>query len=144
MGKDDREEEQESQFKVKDKRAAFMDEKEIKKEEASKKRDAERKKDSGTIAEKDNSEPEPSLPEVSFSMHIITLYEQGSFYLGYSRNPEIQNPQVNLPVAKMMIDTMDMLKAKTQGNLIEQEAQLLEEAAADLKMKYVAKLKEGL
>ncbi len=48
----------------------------------------------------------------------------------------------NLPAAQSTIDMLDMLSAKTQGNLAENEAKLLKSILAELKLNYVETLNE--
>jgi len=48
----------------------------------------------------------------------------------------------NLPAAQSTIDMLDMLDAKTKGNLSEQEAKLLKSILAELKLNYVETLNE--
>ena len=49
----------------------------------------------------------------------------------------------NLPMAKQTIDILGVLKEKTQGNLTNDEEQLLDNLLHDLRIKYVEESKKG-
>jgi hypothetical protein len=85
-------------------------------------------------------------PEISFSQFIFMQYQQGKLVLGDFPNPETGKYEVNLPLARYTIDVLAVLEKKTQGNLTEDEAQLLENALHELRIGYLEKLqkeKEG-
>ena len=81
-------------------------------------------------------------PEVNFSFFISTLALQVSIYLGQIPNPATNKKERNLTQAKFIIDTLDMLKDKTKGNLNDDENKLLENLLYELKMQYIAVTKE--
>ncbi len=85
---------------------------------------------------KENKESLP--PEATFSFFISTLALQVSIYLGRIPNPATNKKEKNLPQAKFIIDTLDMLKEKTKNNLTNDESKLLENLLYELKMQYVA------
>ena len=62
-------------------------------------------------------------------------------HLGIVKNPLTDKVEKNLEIAKYTIDTLDMLKEKTKGNLEENEEKLLASTISDLKLTYV-KMKE--
>ena len=127
-----------SSFVFKDKRSSALSEEEIKKENKPKSKVSEKEKEK--FEETENT---AAVPEINFSMHVITLYQQTCFYLGIKMpHPDAPEPQVNLAVANINIETLDMLKEKTTNNLIPEEEKLINEVIYDLKMKYVAKAKE--
>ena len=77
-------------------------------------------------------------PEASFSLFISTLALQASIFLGQTPNPVTNKKEKNLPQAKFIIDTLDMLKEKTKNNLSKDEGNLLEDVLYGLRMQYVA------
>lgn len=81
--------------------------------------------------------------EPDFNFFITTLALQGSIALGLMANPATNKTEQNLEQAKFLIDTLGMLKEKTQGNLTKEELQLLENLLYDLRTTYIAKTKEG-
>ena len=62
--------------------------------------------------------------------------------LGKVMNPMTQQIDRDLGQAKNFIDLLGMLEKKTQGNLGEGEAKLLQQALFDLRMNYVDELKK--
>lgn len=78
-------------------------------------------------------------PEADFKFFITTLAIQASIFMGIMVNPSTKEKEENLPQAKFIIDTLDMLKAKTKGNLDKEEEALLESVLYELRMQYVAK-----
>ncbi len=78
-------------------------------------------------------------PEPDFNFFITTLSIQASIALGALANPVTNKIEEDLTQAKFIIDTMGMLKEKTNGNLKEDEANLLENVLYELRMQYVAK-----
>jgi hypothetical protein len=54
-------------------------------------------------------------------------------------NPATSQIEVNLIQAKLIIDTLAMIKEKTQGNLNPEEDSLIDNMLYDLRMQYVEK-----
>jgi len=74
-----------------------------------------------------------------FKFFITTLAIQAGIFLGSMENPVTKQKEENLPQAKLIIDTLDLLKEKTKGNLTSQETQLMENITAELKNQYSSK-----
>ena len=47
--------------------------------------------------------------------------------MGAARLPGTEEVEVNLPLAKLTIDTLDMLRAKTEGNRTADETSLFDD-----------------
>ena len=62
--------------------------------------------------------------------------------LGEIANPMTGKVEIDVPVAKQMIDILAMLKDKTRGNLNASEDRLMEDILFDLRMKYVEAVKK--
>ena len=62
--------------------------------------------------------------------------------LGLIESPITKKFEKNLRQAKFLIDTLDMIKEKTEGNLSQEEKELLENILSNLKLNYVKVLKE--
>ncbi len=77
------------------------------------------------------------LPEVTFSAFVMSLNTSVLFHLGEIVDPETGALNQNLMLAKHTIDTMDVLKEKTKGNLTDEEDNMLTKFLYDLKMRYV-------
>jgi hypothetical protein len=123
-------------FVVKDKRA--LDEKgELKGEkqeavEEVKKEQEERKE--GPKKEKAERAP---LPEVNFNSLIFSLSSSVLLHLGEIADPQSGEKKIDIALAKHTIDTIAMLKEKTQGNLNEEEEKFLDSILTDLRWRYV-------
>ena len=85
--------------------------------------------------EKENESP--GFPPLDFETLITEYSTTAMAYLGGMPDPETQEPIFNLQLAKRMIDTIDLLKEKTKGNLSTPESNFLENTLYSLKMTYV-------
>lgn len=91
-----------------------------------------------TEEEKKDSKEEPHImPEINFSTFIISLHTASLYHLGLLAEPSTDQREVNLPLAKQTIDTIEMLRDKTKGNLTEEEKNLIDNVLYDLRLRYV-------
>jgi len=113
-------------------------------------------------AEATESEPEPSRPQtlkgegfelrppqppaagappvaVEFSSFILSLASTAFIQLGELEDPVTRKIEQNLEGARQMIEILDMLRVKTQGNLDAQEAEFLTGVLYELKLKFARK-----
>ena len=74
------------------------------------------------------------IPEASFSLFISSLVTQALISLGEVTNPFSKTKEQNFDQAKFTIDTLQIIKDKTIGNLADDETKLLETALYDLRM----------
>jgi hypothetical protein len=96
------------------------------------------KKREKTMAEKDSIQREnPELPPINFTALISEFALAASAHLGQLRTSETDNLAIDLGMARRMIDTIEMLKEKTQGNLSASEGDFLEGTLYNLRMIYV-------
>lgn len=77
------------------------------------------------------------MPEVTFSAFIMSLNTSALFLLGELSDPETGVRKQDLVLAKHTIDTLNVLKEKTKGNLTEEEEDMLGKFLYDLHMRYV-------
>ena len=80
--------------------------------------------------------------EELFQGLVISLAAATMQHLGKTMNPMTNKIDKNLQAAQATIDMLDMLAAKTQGNLGEAETKLLKSVLADLKLNYVETMNE--
>ena len=79
------------------------------------------------------------LPEMSFATLVLSLTSSALVHLGAAPEPGSTTPgPPNLPLARHTIDILEILKAKTHGNLDSDEAALLEQVLHDLHMRFLA------
>jgi len=77
-------------------------------------------------------------PEFNFMTYITSLSMQALIFLGVIGNPMNDNQvEVNLDQARLLIDTLAILKEKTKGNLNKEEEGLLNASVYELQLKYV-------
>lgn len=74
---------------------------------------------------------------ILFMQLIIQNQQIAMMSMGKIKNPVTDKIERNLEHAKIYIDTLDMLLAKTKGNLSEYEDKFLAETLKDLKLNYV-------
>lgn len=72
-----------------------------------------------------------------FAHLVISLAQSALMGLGKVINPATQKTEVNLDAAQQAIDLLDMLAAKTKGNLDSEEANMLASTLSMLKLNYV-------
>jgi hypothetical protein len=100
------------------------------------------------MADQDPAAPTPSetgektedaqnLPRADFSAHIYTLAMQALIFLGKQPNPETGKYDRNIDIARYQIDTLEILKEKTKGNLSLEENNLLETLLHSCRMAFV-------
>ncbi len=77
------------------------------------------------------------MPEVTFTAFIMSLNTAALFHCGELADPETGKTGQDLVLVKHTIDTLDLLKEKTRGNLSKDEDNLLETVLYDLKLRYV-------
>jgi hypothetical protein len=120
-------------FTIKDRRAFDSEgkarEPSEKAEEAPKKEKEEPKKET--------TEKTPPLPEVNFSSFLLSLSSSVLLHLGEIPDPQSGARKKDMALAKQSIDILTLLKEKTEGNLTEEEKNLLENLLYDLRMRFV-------
>ena len=77
------------------------------------------------------------MPEVTFTTFVMSLNTSALFHFGELADPETGKSSQDLVLAKHTIDTLNLLKEKTTGNLSKDEENLLETVLYDLKIRYV-------
>jgi len=77
------------------------------------------------------------LPEINFQTFVFSLNASALVQLGVMDDPATGGKQKNLSVAKQTIDILSMLQEKTEGNLADDEENLLKNILYDLRIRYV-------
>lgn len=72
-----------------------------------------------------------------FIEFVMMQAQQAAMFLGHIPNPQTGKPEVNLPVARMFIDQLEMVREKTRGNLTSEETDILTRVLADLQLAFV-------
>ena len=83
---------------------------------------------------------EALLPEMNFAGFIFSLSTTAMYHFGDFPDPVTKEAKRNLPAAKQTIDILSILKTKTEGNLDEDEKQLLDGILYELRMRFVKEM----
>ena len=90
------------------------------------------------MAEFQKTNPAASAETTRKFVQFIMVQAQNILYvLGRIPTPEGERLPPNLQAAKMMIDHLDLIALKTQGNLNAQEEKILKEALQQVQMAFV-------
>lgn len=79
----------------------------------------------------------PPLPEADFNSLIFSLSSTVLLHLGEIPDPQSNRKRKDLPLAKHTIDTIAMLREKTQGNLDAEEQRFIDTVLTDLRWRFV-------
>ena len=91
--------------------------------------------------EMDTPESEASpLPEINFASFIFSLSTTAMYHFGDFPDPVTKESRRNLPAAKQTIDILSILKTKTEGNLDEQEKQMLDGMLYEFRMRFIKEM----
>ncbi len=80
---------------------------------------------------------DPSSGGVDFLGYLASLAFQAMVFLGAMPSPVMHKEEKNIPQAKLLIDTLVVLRDKTKGNLSDQEQRFLDSSIYELQLKYV-------
>ncbi len=72
-----------------------------------------------------------------FGQLVMTLATSALQGMGKIVNPMTRKTETNLDAAQAAIDMLDMIEARTKGNLDNEEARFLKTTLADLKINYI-------
>ena len=139
------EDKKEKGFVIKDRRH-FDESGSVRKEEEAKKE--EEKKPEVKVEQTPPPQEEPSnappedapLPEINFAGFIFSLSTTAMYHFGDFPDPVTKEAKRNLAAAKQTIDILTILKTKTEGNLEEDEKQLLDGILYELRMRFVKEM----
>jgi len=85
-----------------------------------------------------------AAPPITFSSFVIGLATQALMFLGAVPDPRGgPSGDPNPAEAAAIISVIEMLAAKTEGNLTEDEAKLVEEVLFELRTRYVSATRRG-
>ena len=77
-----------------------------------------------------------------FIEFVMMHAQNAALFLGQIPNPKTGEPEINLDLARMFIDQLEMIQEKTRGNLTNEEAMVLRNTLSNLQMAYVEVAKE--
>ena len=79
------------------------------------------------------------LPPLDFSSVILPFYSQALLKLGLLGDPGQSGQELNLNLARRLIDILDLIRDRTKGNLKPDEEKFLESCLQQLRMHYLEK-----
>jgi hypothetical protein len=77
--------------------------------------------------------PETAEADPRFNEFVLFQAQNAGLFLGQIPHPQTGEKSVNLRAAQSVIDSLEMLSAKTRGNLTETETKLLTMALQNLR-----------
>jgi hypothetical protein len=72
-----------------------------------------------------------------FIEFVMMHAQNAALFLGQIPNPKTGEAEINLDLARMFIDQLEMIQEKTRGNLTNEEAMVLRNALSNLQMVFV-------
>src|ERR1700741_5459834 len=72
-----------------------------------------------------------------FIEFVMMHAQNAALFLGQIPNPKTGEAEINLDLARMFIDQLEMIQEKTRGNVTNEEAMVLRNALSNLQMAYV-------
>jgi len=80
----------------------------------------------------------PELAKIDFSTFVLSLSTSALVQMGLVDDPETGQPRPSEPeLARQTIDTLEMLREKTRGNLSDDEVKLFDSLLYELRMRFV-------
>ncbi len=78
------------------------------------------------------------MPKVDFSTFVLSLGTTALYQLGVMSDPESgETAEPDPLIAQQTIDTLEMLRDKSRGNLDEEERQLIDSLLYELRMRFI-------
>jgi len=72
-----------------------------------------------------------------FIEFVMMHAQNAALFLGQIPNPKTGEAEINLDLARMFIDQLEMIQEKTRGNLTNEETMVLRNALSNLQMTFV-------
>ena len=88
------------------------------------------------MAEVQNSQQSGEMTR-RFIEFVLMQAQQIALMLGQIPGPDGKPMEANLPVARIFIDQLEMIREKTRGNLTTEESDVLNKVLADLQLAFV-------
>ena len=88
------------------------------------------------MAEVQNSQQSGEMTR-RFIEFVLMQAQQIALMLGQIPGPDGKPMEPNLPVARIFIDQLEMIREKTRGNLTKEEEDVLTKVLADLQLAFV-------
>ena len=106
--------------------------------QAEKELESKPKPDDSAASGQPASEDDIPMPPASFEMLLTTLATEAMMALGQIPNPATGQAEYRPQQAKYLIDTIEIIQDKTEGNLTPVESEATENLLHQLRMAFVA------
>jgi len=107
----------------------------------SEKKETQKKKVEKKTDQEKPEEQKEILPPLDFSSLVLPFFTQALIKLGLAEDPFAKKEEMNLDLAKRLIDLLDLLKERTKGNLKNEEEKFLTACLHQLKIAFMEKAK---
>jgi len=94
------------------------------------------------MAEVQNSQQSGEMTR-RFIEFVLMQAQQIALMLGQIPGPDGKPMEPNLPIARIFIDQLEMIREKTRGNLTKEEEDILTKVLADLQLAFVEAGNQG-
>lgn len=92
----------------------------------------------GDPADRDRDGRRGELPRVDFATFVLSLGTTALYQMGLAPDPASgESREADLLAARQTVDTLEMLREKTRGNLEEEERKLIDSLLYELRMRFV-------
>ena len=98
---------------------------------------AEKAKSAPAANEESSEATDPPMPPASFELLLTTLATEALVALGQVPHPVTGKTQAHRNQAKFLIDTVDVLRQKTAGNLTTSEQQVIDSLLHQMRLIFV-------
>lgn len=78
-----------------------------------------------------------------FIQLVMQNHQMALMSLGKIENPVLGKKEKNIDFAKLSMDTLDMIREKTKGNLSEYEEKFLDESLREVKLAYISETEKN-
>ncbi len=92
---------------------------------------------------KSHEEENQNYHKPNFKIFISSISMQAMIALGRIEDPVNKKSEKNFDQARYLIDTLEIVEAKTKNNLNEEEEKLLNDSLFSLRMAYLEEKKNG-
>jgi hypothetical protein len=92
----------------------------------------------GATGNESSETADPPMPPASFELLLTTLATEALVALGQVPHPVTGKTQVQRNQPKFLIDTVDLLRQKTAGNLTTSEQQVIDSLLHQMRLVFVA------
>ena len=89
----------------------------------------------------ETSDPQKSAQNTALFVQCVTMYaQQAMIAMGKLVNPITNKAEKNLEAARFFIDMLEMLEAKTKGNVSREEERLLQSSLSSVRLTFVEEI----